>query len=66
MNWIKDLIERLFLKNKIKMIEAPKIYNNIENNRNDFIVSIKRQVNIEQDDRNGYKIISNLRLEDMV
>lgn len=66
MNWIKKLIERLFFKNKIKMIEAPKIFNNIQNNRNEFIFSIKRQADIEQDDGNGYRIIQNLRLEDMV
>lgn len=66
MNWIKKLIERLFFKNKIKMIEAPKIFNNIQNNRNEFIFFIKRQADIEQDDGNGYRIIQNLRLEDMV
>lgn len=66
MNWIKELIDKLFFRNKIKMIEAPKIFNNIQNNRNEFIVSIKRQADIEQDDGNGYRIIQNLRLEDMV
>lgn len=66
MNWIKELIERLFFRNKIKMIEAPKIFNNIEDNRNEFISSLKRQADVEQDDRNGYKVIPNLRLEDMV
>lgn len=66
MNWIKELIERLFFRNKIKMIEAPKMFNDIKDNRNEFIVALKRQADVEQDDRNGYKIIPNLRLEDMV
>jgi len=66
MNWIKELIEKLFFRNKIKMLEAPKIVDNIENNRNEFIMDLKRQADVEQDDGNGYKIIPNLRLEDMV
>lgn len=66
MNWIKELIERLFFRNKIKMIEAPKNVENIDYSRNDFIMNLKRQVEVEQDDGNGYKIITNLRLEDMV
>lgn len=66
MNWIKELIEKLFFRNKIKMLEAPKIVDNIENNRNEFIMDLKRQSDVEQDDGNGYKIIPNLRLEDMV
>lgn len=66
MNWIKELIEKLFFRNKIKMLEAPKMVDNIENNRTEFIMDLKRQADIEQDDGNGYKIIPNLRLEDMV
>lgn len=66
MNWIKELIEKLFFRNKIKMLEAPKIVDNIENNRNEFIMDLKRQSDVEKDDGNGYKIIPNLRLEDMV
>ena len=66
MTWIKELIEKLFFRNKIKMLEAPKIVDNIENNRNEFIMDLKRQADVEQDDGNGYKIIPNLRLEDMV
>ena len=64
--WLKKIINTFFLKDKAKTIEAPKIVNNIQNNKNDFIVSLKRQADVEQDDGNGYRIISNLRLEDMV
>lgn len=66
MNWIKELIDRLFFRNKVKMIEAPKIFNNIENNRNEFIMDLKRKADAEQDDGNGYKIIPQLNLKEMV
>lgn len=66
MNWLKELIERLFFRNKTKLLEAPKIVQNVENNRNNFIIDLKRQADVEQDDGNGYKIIQNIRLEDMV
>lgn len=66
MNWIRELIEKLFFRNKIKMLQEPKIFDNIEQDRNEFVMELKRQADTEQDDGNGYKIISNLRLEDMV
>ena len=64
MNWLRRLIELLFCKNKVKMIEAPKVFNNGE--ENNFITDLRRQADVEMDDRNGYKIIQNMRLEDMV
>lgn len=66
MNWIKELIEKLLFRNRIKMIEAPKTFNNIEENRNEFIVTLRRQADVEQDDGNGYKIIKNMKLGDMI
>lgn len=64
--WFKRIINNLFFRNKVKMLKAPKVFNAIQDDRNDFIVSLKKQADIEQDDGNGYRIIKNLRLEDMV
>jgi len=66
MNWIKELIKRLFSKNKIKLLEQPKMVKNTWDIRNDFIIDLKKSAEIEQDDGNGYKIIQNIRLKDMV
>lgn len=65
MKWLIDLIKNIFKKDKIKLIEEPKINNNIEN-RNDFKIILKQNTDLECDNRNGYKIIPKLRLKDMV
>lgn len=66
MNWLKKFIERLFFRNKIKMIEPPKVIEDIKENKNKFITDLKRQADIELSDGNGYRIIQNRKLEDMV
>lgn len=66
MEWLIKLIKKLFSKRKIKLIEAPKttIYQE-EKNRNNFVVMIKQTADLECDDRNGYKIIKDVKLKDM-
>lgn len=66
MEWIKKLIKKIFKRNQIKLIEAPKVVDNKENARNNFIVMLKQTADLERDDRNGYKIAPNLKLKDMV
>lgn len=66
MEWIKKLIKKIFKRNQIKLIEAPKVVDNKENNRNNFIIMLKQTANLERDDRNGYKITPKLKLKDMV
>lgn len=66
MEWIKRIIRKIFKINNTKLLEQPKIINHAKEKRNEFIVNFKRQVEIEQDDGNGYKIIQNIRLENMV
>lgn len=66
MEWIKRIIRKIFKINNTKLLEQPKIINHTEEKRNEFIINLKRQVEIEQDDGNGYKIIQNIRLENMV
>lgn len=66
MEWIKRIIRKLFKINNTKLLEQPKIINHTEEKRNEFIVDLIRQVELEQDDGNGYKIIQNTKLENMV
>jgi hypothetical protein len=40
--------------------------NSKEYTKNDFMIDLKQQSNLEYDNRNGYKIIPNLKLKDMV
>lgn len=66
MEWIKELIKKIFRKKQIKLIEAPKLVDNKENARNNFIVMLKQTADLERNDGNGYKIAPNLKLKDMV
>lgn len=67
MEWLMHLIKRIFNKREIKLIEAPKpIIHEKENEQNDFVIMLKQTADLERDDRNGYKIIKNLKLKDMV
>ena len=66
MKWIKRIIEKLFRKNKVILIEAPKQIDNTEELKNNFKVMIKQTADLERDDGNGYKIAPKIRLEDMV
>lgn len=67
MEWLMHLIKKIFNKKEIKLIEAPKsIINEKEEEKNDFVIMLKQTADLERDDRNGYKIIKNLKLKDMV
>lgn len=67
MEWLVNLIKKLFKKSNIKLIEAPKANSyNQESARNNFLVTLKQTADLEYDDRNGYKIIKNLKLKDMI
>lgn len=67
MEWLVNLIKKIFSKRKIKLIEAPKTaIDKGEKNRNNFVIMLKQTADLECDDGNGYKIIKNLRLKDMV
>lgn len=60
MNWLKSILDKLFNKNKPKLLESSKI------EKKDFISELKRQTNPEADMRNGYKIAPIYKLKDMV
>lgn len=63
MKWLKKLLKMLFNKNEIKFIEMP---SNPENTRNNFLLNLRKNTDLERDDRNGYRIIPNIRLKDMI
>ena len=67
MEWLVKLIKRLFSRKKTKLIEAPKnTFYREEKNRNDFVVMLKQNADLERSDGNGYGIIKNLSLKDMI
>lgn len=65
MEWLKRIIQKLFKKNEIKLIEKPKNIEKPKQARSNFILELKQNADVERDDRNGYKIIPNIRLGDM-
>ncbi len=66
MEWLRKIIQKLFRKNDVKLIEAPKKINTTENIKKDFLRDLRQQANSECDDGNGYKIIPILKLKDMI
>lgn len=66
MEWLIKMIQRLFKKNKMKLIEEPKNIQKTKEQRNDFILDLVQNADSERDDRNGYKIIPNIQLKDML
>lgn len=66
MEWLIKIIQKLFKKDKIKLIEEPKNIQKTKEQRNDFILDLVQNVDSERDDRNGYKIIPNIQLKDML
>lgn len=66
MEWLKRIIKRLFKKEKIKLIEEPKNIKKLRNTRENFVLSLVQNADLERDDGNGYKINSNVRLKDMI
>lgn len=63
--WLRRIFEKIFSK-KIKMLEASKEKNFIDNKKNDFRISLKQEADPEQEDGSGYKIVKRLNLEDMI
>ena len=51
-------------KNEIKLIEQPKEY--INECRNNFKLQLKKGADLERNDENGYKIIPDMNLKDMI
>lgn len=66
MEWLKKIIRKIFKKDNAKLLEPPKSINYAEEKRNEFVINLKKQVEVEKDDGNGYKIIQNISLENMV
>lgn len=66
MEWLKRIIKKLFKKDTIKLIEEPKNIKRLENSRENFVLSLVQNADLEQNDGNGYKINSNVRLKDMI
>lgn len=64
MKWLKKIIRKLFKKNEIKLIEQPKEY--INECRNNFKLQLKKEADLERNDENGYKIIPDMNLKDMI
>lgn len=66
MEWLKRIIKKLFKKDTIKLIEEPKNIRRLENSRDNFLLSLVQNADLERNDGNGYKINSNVRLRDMI
>lgn len=66
MEWLRKIIQKLFRKNDVKLIETPKKINTTENIKKDFLRDLRQQANSECDDGNGYKIAPILKLKDMI
>ncbi len=66
MEWLRKIIQKLFRKNDVKLIETPKKINTTENIKKDFLRDLRQQANSECDDGNGYKITPILKLKDMI
>lgn len=64
MKWLKKLLDKLFDRNKQNLLDSPKSADSIQSEKNIFISELKRQVNPEADERNGYKIAPQYRLKD--
>ena len=66
MEWLKRIIKKLLKKDTIKLIEEPKNIKESENSRENFVLSLVQNADLECNDGNGYKINSNVRLKDMI
>lgn len=66
MEWFKRLIRKLLKKDTMKLIEAPKNINKLEDLHSKFVLELVQNADLERNDGNGYKIDSNIRLKDMI
>lgn len=66
MDWLKRIINKFFKKDNIKFIEAPSESKKTGNSREDFILGLVHNADLERNDGNGYKINSNIKLREMI
>lgn len=66
MNWLKKIINKFFKQDNIKLIEAPSGSRKTRNSREDFILGLIQNADLERNDGNGYKINSNIKLREMI
>lgn len=66
MNWLKRIINKFLKKDNIKLIEAPSESKKFRNSREDFILGLIQNADLERNDGNGYKINSNTKLREMI
>ena len=65
MKWLINLINKLFKKNDIKMLNEP-VDLKKNNNRNNFRVSLWKEAHIDACDGNGYQIYETKKLEELL
>lgn len=66
MNWLKKIINKFLKKDNIKLIEAKSESKKTRNTREDFILGLIQNADLERNDGNGYKINSNIKLREMI
>ena len=66
MNWLKRIINKFLKKDNIKLIEEPSESKKFRNSREDFILGLIQNADLERNDGNGYKINSNIKLREMI
>ena len=66
MNWLKKIINKFLKKDNIKLIEASSELRKTRNSREDFILGLIQNADLERNDGNGYKINSNIKLREMI
>ena len=70
MNWLLNFINRIInifkKKDNTKMLNEPKEINNNNNTKNDFKVLLWKKAHPDACDGNGYLIIKETNLEDML
>lgn len=65
MNWLTELINKIFKKNQLKMLNEP-LRESGNEEKNDFKMSLWRMAHLEACDGNGYGIYKIQKLEDML
>ena len=66
MEWLKKIIRKLLKKDTMKLIEATSESKKTRNAREDFILGLIQNADLERNDGNGYKINSNIKLREMI
>lgn len=66
MKWLKNLINKIFNRKDIKLIESNSKLNERQDEKDKFLIGLKKEADVERDDRNGYNISKELNLKDMI